>query len=93
MLLALSTLIPMSIQPVRWILDLLDEPNRDGAEFKEPFMASDSPAGVVRHATLIEWKHCCVLVTRDNVQTLLQSIQQTKLQRLCRLVLAHMGKP
>lgn len=78
------------------ILDLPDEANRDGADFREyksaqeAFMTIDSPAGVVRHATLIESKYCCVLVTRDNVQTLLQSIQQTKLQRLCRLVLAHM---
>jgi hypothetical protein len=78
------------------IIDLPDEANRDEAEFKAyksaqgAFMAMDSPAGVVRHAALIESKYCCVLVTRDNVQTLLQSIQQTKLQRLCRLVLDHM---
>jgi hypothetical protein len=56
---------------------------------QEEFVTIDSPAGVVRHAILIESKYCCVLVTRDNVQTLLPSIEQTKLQRLCRLILDH----
>lgn len=78
------------------ILDLPGESNTDGAEFRanksaqEAFMMADSNAGFVRHATLIESKYCCVLVTRDNVQTLLRSIRQTKLQRLCRLILTQM---
>jgi hypothetical protein len=70
-------------------IDILDHPgelNRDGDELekymsaRETFTAIDSPAGVIRHAALVESKYCCVLVTRDNVHTLLQSLDQTKLE-------------
>jgi hypothetical protein len=78
------------------IMDYPDDAGRDSDDFKsymsarDSFMAIDSPAGVIRHAALIESKYCGVIITRDNVQTLLKSIQPNKLQRLCRIVLAQM---
>lgn len=50
----------------------------------------DTPVGVIRHASLVESKYCCVFITRDNVQTMLQSMQQAKLKRFCGKILAYM---
>jgi hypothetical protein len=49
----------------------------------------DTNAGVIRHASLVVSKYCCVFVTVDNVSTLHRSIQQPKLMELCKQVLTH----
>lgn len=55
------------------------------------YTALDSAEGIVRHATFVESRYCAILVTPDNVQTLLQSMQQTRTQQLCRLILGQMS--
>ncbi|SPO03228.1 uncharacterized protein DNG_05910 [Cephalotrichum gorgonifer] len=50
------------------------------------FTSFDQPFGVVRHATFIESRYFCLLVTADNVQTLLQSMTQTQKKELCWLI-------
>src|SRR4051812_33362232 len=45
---------------------------------QRPFVANDSKHNVVRHATFVESRYCCVFVTRDNVRTMLQSTSQTR---------------
>ncbi|KAK0743081.1 hypothetical protein B0T18DRAFT_330457 [Schizothecium vesticola] len=59
---------------------------------QESFLALDSPAGVFRHATFVESRYYCLYITRDNVQTFLQSTTQSRVQPLCRLILGHMSK-
>ena len=51
----------------------------------------DSNTAVIRNATFIENRYCCIYVTRDNVQTLLQSMPQTKAQLLCHLIMEQMS--
>lgn len=71
-------------------------PSEDTASFqtfasaKQIFTEMDTHAGVIRHASLVESKYCCVFVTVDNVSTLRRSIQQHKLVELCKQVLTHM---
>ncbi|KAM0452045.1 hypothetical protein ACHAPV_009669 [Trichoderma viride] len=59
---------------------------------QSPFLALDSLAGVFRHATFVESRYYCLYITRDNVKTFLQSITQTRVQPLCRLILGHMSQ-
>ena len=61
-------------------------------EALESFRALDSEMGAVRHATFVESRYCCVFITRDNVQTLLQSTRPTIVQQLCRLILRELNQ-
>jgi hypothetical protein len=76
--------------------DQSGEPSGEGDDFRaymsiqESFSASDTPGGVVRHASLIKSEFCCIFITRDNVQTMLQSMQQAKLKIFCGKTLGHM---
>ena len=54
------------------------------------FHMLDSPNGVVRHASFTESRFCALFITRDNVQTLLQSTDPRVVQRLARRMLAHL---
>jgi hypothetical protein len=78
--------------------DQSGEPSGDAADCRavvsaqEKFTTNDTSGGVIRHASFVESKYCCVFVTRDNVQTLLQSIQQPKLGSLCKQILSHMQR-
>lgn len=57
---------------------------------RSAFVALDSSVCIVRHATFMESRYCCVFATRDNVHTMLQSINPRKRQKLCRLILDQM---
>ncbi|KAI0594917.1 hypothetical protein F4775DRAFT_571898 [Biscogniauxia sp. FL1348] len=55
------------------------------------FLALDSSLGVFRHATFVESRYYCLYITRDNVNTFLQSTTQNRVQPLSRLILGHMS--
>jgi hypothetical protein len=61
-------------------------------EALQSFRALDSEMGAVRHATFVESRYCCVFITRDNVQTLVQSTRPTIVQQLCRLILRELNQ-
>jgi hypothetical protein len=77
-------------------LDRSGEPSGETDEvealvaIQENFTAIDGHAGVVRHASLVESNYCCVFITRNTVQTLLNSVQQSKLESFCKKILTHM---
>lgn len=50
----------------------------------------DSGKGLFRHATFVQSRYCALVLTADNVQTVLQSIPQNKKEKLCNLILDHM---
>ncbi|KAK7229660.1 hypothetical protein V2G26_001830 [Clonostachys chloroleuca] len=54
-----------------------EEPKED-VPTKEKFIVFDSVDGRVRHATFVELRYICLVITRDNIQTFLQSIPTTK---------------
>lgn len=58
---------------------------------QQTFTDLDSEGWIVRHATFIESRCCIILITPDNAQTLLNFMQQTKIQQLCRLILDQMS--
>jgi hypothetical protein len=58
---------------------------------RSPFVANDSDLSVVRHASFVESRYCCVFATRDNVRTMLQSTRQTRTQKVCRMILERMA--
>lgn len=55
------------------------------------FVAYDTEFGVVRHATFVESRYCCVFATRDNVRTMLQSTRRTRTQKFCCVILEQMS--
>ena len=61
-------------------------------EALESFRALDSKMGAVRHATFVESRYSCVFITRDNVQTLVQSTRPTIVQQLCQLILRELNQ-
>jgi hypothetical protein len=60
-------------------------------EARESFLALDSSIAV-RHATFVESRFCCVFITEDNVQTLIQSTEPKIVQQLCRLILRELDE-
>jgi hypothetical protein len=69
--------------------DDIEDGNDSPYDAAAAFRALDSPKGVVRHAAFIESKFRALIVTRDNIQTLLDSIQQNVLQTFTRQILAQ----
>ncbi|KIX02682.1 uncharacterized protein Z518_08624 [Rhinocladiella mackenziei CBS 650.93] len=53
----------------------------------------DSKWGMVRHAAFVEDRFCMLFITRDNVQTLLQSTSPNVVKLLARLILAQILAP
>jgi hypothetical protein len=49
---------------------------------QKTFMALDHPTGVIRHAKFIESRFRCLIITRDNLQTFLNSIIPKRLAKL-----------
>lgn len=55
------------------------------------FMACDSKLHAVRHGSLVESRFRCVVVTPDNVQTMLHLTKRHMTHQLCRSVLSEMS--
>ncbi|KAK0612267.1 hypothetical protein B0T14DRAFT_531878 [Immersiella caudata] len=58
---------------------------------QESFLALDSPAGVVRHASFVESRYYCLYITADNVETFLKASTQNRVKAICRLILRHLS--
>jgi hypothetical protein len=56
------------------------------------FQEKDSSYGIIRHATFIESRYRCLCVTRDNVETLLQSTQHQVTKTFIRQVLSLLAE-
>lgn len=56
------------------------------------FQDLDSRYGAVRHAAFMESKFRALIITRDNIQTLLGSIDQGILEAFCRRIIAQIHK-
>lgn len=59
-------------------------------ESLEAFQKLDSEKGIIRHATFIESHYRCLLVTRDNATTMLQSTQSQATKILIRQIIAQL---
>jgi len=58
---------------------------------QKAYASLDSDSVAIRNATFIESKYCCIYVTRDNIQTLIQSFDQSKAQQLCHAIMDQMS--
>lgn len=70
--------------------DSLNEEPEEDAPIREEFMAFDGSDGLVRHATFVELRYFCLVITKDNIQTFLRSIPTPRVQRVCRLILQNL---
>ena len=58
---------------------------------QDAFTAFDDEEGAIRHAAFVEYRYCCLFVTKDNVKTLVQSTNQQNAQTLYRGILDQMA--
>jgi hypothetical protein len=77
------------------ILDLPSAPDEDQvmmehSSSQRSFVACDSKVLAVRHGSFVESRFRCVLVTPDNVRTMLHLTQRHMTHHLCRAVLKSM---
>jgi hypothetical protein len=56
------------------------------------FRALDSSNGIVRHVSLIESRFCALYITRDNLQTLVQSTDERMVQYVARQILKQLSE-
>ncbi|VUC24619.1 unnamed protein product [Clonostachys rosea] len=68
-----------------------NEPAEDGLT-REDHMVLDDSDGRIRHATFVELRYFCFVITKDNIHLFLQWMPNTKVQRICRMILKNLKK-
>jgi hypothetical protein len=69
------------------------EPTQASLSARTLFTTLDGPWGAIRHATFIESRYCCLVLTRSNVQEFIDSIDPSRTQKVCRAILEYQVAP
>jgi hypothetical protein len=74
-------------RPVSPTVNVEHEEFQDTASLRNSFLKKTSNVNAIRHATFVESKYCCILITRDNVETFCLNINQSSRPKLTELLL------